>query len=137
MKENLKPEQNLEQSLEELAQKFNTLNGHEAASSKTLEELFSKGEEGQKIILQKIFQLKNSFQKDAVLFRVAKLYYENQNEIEQALELAQAIQNPDEKARCLVQLADAVLKKEGDVESADKIVIKITQDRQGYLEYYK
>ena len=65
------------------------------------------------------------------------MHYENNNDINIALQKANEIQNQNEKTRCLVHLANAVIANEGNSELADKIMEQITEDKQGYAKYYK
>ncbi len=65
------------------------------------------------------------------------MHYENNNDINTALQKANEIQNQAEKVRCLVHLANAVIAKDGNSELADKIMEQITEDKQGYAKYYK
>lgn len=129
--------QQTRQSFEELVDRFDKLDKSNIAHNIATFDLFKSGKKGEEKVLQKINELENGYQKDNLLFRIVKLYYENNNDIQTALKMADEIQNQDEKTRCLVHLANAVINNEGNLKLADEIIGKVKEDNNGYLEYYE
>ncbi|MEK7512520.1 MAG: hypothetical protein AAB575_05950 [Patescibacteria group bacterium] len=121
----------------ELGKNFDKLNEAEVAGSIVTAKLFESGQAGEETVVKKIKEIKTGHLKDSALFRIAKLYYEHKNDLQTALNTANEIQSQDERARCLVQLAVAVIHKEGNPESADKIIEQITEDNKEYKNYYE
>lgn len=130
------PKESLDKTLE-LTEIFNNLNESGIAHSITTGELFKSGVEGKETVVQKIKGMNSGHSKDSALFRIAKLYYENDSNIGIALQIADEIQNQDEKTRCLVHLANALITIEGNLDSADSVIEKITVDNKGYEKDYK
>ena len=77
-----------------------------------------------------------SQEKDS-LFQQAKKFYEVENDLNRALALAEKITDENERARCLVQLAIAILQNERDGVKADDVVKRIGEDKFGYKVYYE
>lgn len=122
--------------------KFKDLDDGMVAHSNITDERFCSGVEGENEVNQRIEEIKNEAVKNDAKFRIAKLYYEAKQDIESALKKVEEISNPAEQARCLIQLAIAVLKNEGNEELADEIFSKVDANKldetqKGYLEIYK
>lgn len=137
MKEHLEQNQESFGDASELNSKFDNLEESEIANSKITGALFKSGKEGEEKVVTTIEKMNDSALKDNALFRIAKMYYENNNDINTALQKVNEIQNQDEKTRCMVHLANAVVARDGNRDLADKIIGQITEDKQGYVKYYK
>lgn len=87
--------------------------------------------------IKKVEKISDKTLRDDAWFRIAKMYYETAADLDSAVTTVNKINNSDERNRCLVHLANAVLEKEKDVEKADKIVKNIQDDKYGYLKYYQ
>lgn len=124
----------------ELIDNFNALDDLSVAHSVITGKLFDADGEDETILAQmvvkRIEEIKILGIKDNTFFRIAKLYYENKNNLEEALEMVNKISSTDEQTRCLVHLACAILFKEGNLEKADSIIQKAIQDKHGYIKYY-
>lgn len=131
------PQNSKKETSEELSEKFDNLNGFDAVHNTITRELFKDGKGGEEKVLQKINDMEEGYHKNSGFFKIAKMYYEENDDIESALKTADEIQSPEEKTRCLVHLANAVLRKEGNLKLADEITQEITEDDKNYLEYYK
>jgi hypothetical protein len=121
----------------ELAKKFDSLDKSGIANSTVTSELFKSGKEGEEKVIKKIGEIKETVFKDTALFRISKLYYEQKKDIQTALQKANEIQDQNEKARCLVHLANVVITSEGNLELADEIIGKITEDKEEYAKHYE
>jgi hypothetical protein len=122
--------------IQEIPAKFKELTDDAVANSAITENLFLSGQDGEDEVNQRIEEIENEAVKNDAKFRIAKLYYEVENDLDSALKKVEEISSLDEQTRCLVHLAIAVLKKEGDSDLADQIVAKSSQDSEGYLKFY-
>jgi predicted S18 family serine protease len=137
MNESIEKNQKPLETTSELTEKFDKLDESGIANSTVTSELFKSGKEGEEKVIKKIGEIKETVFKDTALFRIAKLYYEQKKDIQTALQKANEIQNQNEKVRCLVHLANAVIASEGNFELADKIIGQITEDKEEYTKYYE
>lgn len=126
---------------QELSSKFKGLDDDKVAHGVITGELFYSGADGENEVNQRIEEIAVEAVKNDAKFRIAKLYYESKHDINSALKKVEEISNPAEQARCLVQLAIAVLQSDGNEALADKIITKIKEGsldevQQGYLKFY-
>ncbi|MDO8669716.1 MAG: hypothetical protein Q7K65_05505 [Candidatus Buchananbacteria bacterium] len=126
-----------EDELNELSDKLDSLDDEMVASSTVTGELFNLSEDGEDIVIKRIENIEDESAKDEALFRIANLYYRVKQDIDAALSKAGEIDSKDEKTRCLVQLAVAVLNTENNLELADSIIAQAEQDGEGYIKYYQ
>jgi len=128
---------------QELATQFKDLDDDKVAHSIITGELFCSGADGEDEVNQRIEKITMEAVKDDAKFRIAKLYYESKHDIDSALKKVEGISNPAEQARCLVQLAIAILQNEGNEALADEIFAKaeakegsLDEIQQSYLKIY-
>jgi hypothetical protein len=97
MKENLV--ENKPKNMAELKKEFESLDEIGVAHSIITGELLKSGEEGEKIVAEKINSIKNTDIKNDALFRLANFFYENNGDADAALKTVAEINNEDEKSR--------------------------------------
>jgi hypothetical protein len=137
MNEKIKKEENKPIEFDELSAQFDKLDDQLVANSILTKDLFISGKEGEEAVIERISKLKENYSKNDAFFRVAKLYYENNNDINTALKLVDKISNQEEQSRCLVHLANEVLVREKNIELADEIISRIKEDGKGLKKYYE
>ena len=128
-----------EKNFDELKRSFGSLDDKSVTHGLLTEKVFLYSIEGEDLVNIRIDQINTSHLKDAALFRIAKIYFEQKKDVENALKKANEITNNEERIRCLVHLAVSVLKTENDISLADSIIERINteNDKQNYLKYYK
>ncbi len=126
-----------EKQLNSLIAKAKNLADLDFAHGSILNQLYREGVEGIKYCEQRIEEIQSPELKNAALFCIAKISYEEGDNLEGAVEYAQKISDTDEKNRLLVHLATAVVEKEKDLEKAEKIVSLVENDTKGYLSYFQ
>ncbi len=123
--------------IEEKLRQFGEMEDDQVANSVITGEIFKSGKEGETEVIQRIDKIGNQAVKDSAWFRLAKIYYDDLNHINAALEMADRISGNDERTRCLVQLAIEALKTEHNLDLVDDIIGKAKMDNQGYLKYFE
>jgi hypothetical protein len=128
---------NVDEVFNKLKADFDKSDDFKVAHGTVTIELFKSGEEGQKVVKEKIDGMEETQLKELALFRLANLIYDETKDVDGAVLYAEKIKDESEVSRCLVQLASAVFQGENDEDKADEIVARIKDDSKGYKGFYE